>query len=66
MSIRGLGGQNVLNKTLVNAHLVHIPGLGTLTVGGLTGGDVQGLGWETDYIQFISFSAIRKKRKGVD
>lgn len=39
---------NSLDQTLVDAHLVLVPGLGTLTVGGLTGGDVQGLGGKTD------------------
>ena len=37
-----------LNQTLVNAHLVVIPGLGTLTVGSLAGRDVQGLSGKTD------------------
>jgi hypothetical protein len=32
----------------VDAHLVLVPGLGTLTVGGLAGGDLEGLGRETD------------------
>ena len=32
----------------MDAHLVLVPGLGTLTVGGLTGGDVQSLGGKTD------------------
>lgn len=41
-------GRNSLNQTLVDAHLVLVPGLGTLTVGGLAGGDVQGLGGQTD------------------
>lgn len=40
--------ENILYQTLVDAHLVLVPGLGTLTVGGLTGGDVQGLGGQTD------------------
>jgi hypothetical protein len=39
---------DLLNETLVDAHLELVPGLGTLTVGGLTGGDVQGLGGQTD------------------
>jgi hypothetical protein len=39
---------DLLDETLVDAHLVLVPGLGTLTVGGLTGGDVQGLGGQTD------------------
>lgn len=32
----------------MDAHLVLVPGLGTLTVGGLAGRDVQGLGGQTD------------------
>lgn len=44
----GLGGGEEVDETLVDAHLVLVPGLGTLTVGGLTGGDVQGLGGKTD------------------
>lgn len=32
----------------MNAHLKHIPGLATLTVGGLAGSDLQGPGWESD------------------
>lgn len=32
----------------MDAHLVHVPGLGTLTVGGLAGGDLEGLGGEAD------------------
>jgi hypothetical protein len=32
----------------VDPHLVGIPSLGTLTVGGLSGGDLQGLGGEAD------------------
>lgn len=32
----------------MNAHLVGVPGLGTLTVRGLTGGDLKDLGGETD------------------
>jgi hypothetical protein len=39
---------NSLDETLVDAHLVLVPSLGTLTVGGLTGRDVQGLGGQTD------------------
>jgi len=39
---------NSLDQTLVDAHLVLVPGLGTLTVGGLAGRDVQGLGGQTD------------------
>jgi hypothetical protein len=43
-----LGEENILDETLVDAHLVLVPGLGTLTVGGLTGGDLKGLGGKTD------------------
>jgi hypothetical protein len=39
---------DLLDETLVDAHLELVPGLRTLTVGGLTGGDVQGLGGQTD------------------
>lgn len=41
------GGVQV-NDTLVDAHLVGVPGLGTLTVGGLSGGDLEVLGGESD------------------
>jgi hypothetical protein len=41
-------GKNSLDETLVDAHLVLVPGLGTLTVGGLTGGDLEGLGGKAD------------------
>ena len=34
--------------TLVDAHLVGVPGLGTLTARSLTGGDLQVLGGQTD------------------
>lgn len=37
-----------LDETLVDAHLVAIPGLGTLTARSLTGGDLEGLGGQTD------------------
>jgi hypothetical protein len=40
---------NLLNQTLVNSHLESIPGLGTFTTGCLSGGDLQGLGRETDW-----------------
>jgi hypothetical protein len=44
-----MGYSNVLNQTLVDSHLESIPGLGTFTTGSLSGGDLQGLGWETDW-----------------
>jgi hypothetical protein len=43
-----LGGGVEVDETLVDAHLVHVPGLGTLTVRRLTGGDLEVLGRETD------------------
>jgi hypothetical protein len=56
-----------LDKTLVDAHLVLVPGLGTLTVGGLAGGDVQGLGRETDcYTALISLPFVQDNVKAVD
>lgn len=42
------GRGNLLDEALVDAHLVGVPGLGTLTVRGLTGGDLEVLGRETD------------------
>ena len=40
--------ENSLDETLVDAHLEEIPGLGTLTVGGLAGVDLEVLGGQTD------------------
>lgn len=34
----------ILDQSLVDAHLIGIPGLATLTVGGLSGGDFEGFG----------------------
>lgn len=45
---RRKGGCNVLDETLVDAHLVEIPGLGTLTARSLTGGDLEVLGGQTN------------------
>lgn len=39
---------NVLDQTLVDAHLVQVPGLGTLTARGLAGGDLEVLGGQAD------------------
>ena len=33
----------------MDSHLEGVPGLGTLTTGGLTGGDLEALGWKTDW-----------------
>lgn len=40
--------KNILDETLVDAHLVAVPGLGTLAARSLTGGDLEGLGRQTD------------------
>lgn len=37
-----------IDQTLVDLHLVAVPGLGTLTAGGLAGGDAEDLGGEAD------------------
>lgn len=39
---------NLLNQTLVDSHLEAIPCLGTFTARSLTGGNLKGLGWQTD------------------
>lgn len=44
----GGDGRHVLDETLVDAHLVAVPGLGTLTARGLAGGDLEGLGGQAD------------------
>lgn len=41
-------GANLLDQALVDAHLVHVPGLGTLTVGRLARSDLQVLGRKAD------------------
>ena len=41
-------GHDILDDALVDPHLVRVPGLGTLTVGGLAGGDLEGLGGQAD------------------
>ena len=37
-----------IDDALVDPHLELVPGLGTLSTRGLTGGDTQGLCWHTD------------------
>lgn len=39
---------HALDETLVDAHLVAVPGLGALTARGLAGGDLEGLGGQAD------------------
>jgi len=41
--------EDLLNQTLVDSHLKAIPSLGTFTTRSLSGGNLQGLGWETDW-----------------
>lgn len=43
-----LGGGLQVDEALVDAHLKAVPGLGTLTARGLTGGDLQDLGGHAD------------------
>jgi hypothetical protein len=40
--------KNSLDETLVDAHLEAVPGLGTLAVGGLAGGDLEGAAGQAD------------------
>lgn len=39
---------NSLDQSLVDSHLESIPGFGSFTTRGLSGGNLEGLGWETD------------------
>ena len=39
---------NLLNQSLVDSHLKSIPSLGSFTARGLSGGDLESLGGETD------------------
>ena len=48
-----LGRSVQVDETLVDAHLEHVPGLGTLTVGGLTGGDLEVLGCCGDLLGLV-------------
>lgn len=50
ISVSCSGGRenNVLDETLVDAHLEAVPGLGTLTARGLAGGDLEALGGKAD------------------
>jgi len=43
-----LGRSVEINQTLVDSHLESIPGLGSFTTRSLTGGNLQGLGGQTD------------------
>lgn len=47
-----------INQTLVDSHLEGIPGLGSFTAGCLSGGDLEGLGRETDGALDAEFLAL--------
>jgi hypothetical protein len=54
-----------IDETLVDAHLETIPGLGTVTARGLTGGDTENLGGETDgslNLELLILGALDKVR----
>lgn len=50
-----------VDDSLVDAHLVRVPGLGTLTVGGLTGGDLQNLGGDADRALGVELVLLRTR-----
>ena len=52
-----------VDDALVDAHLEAVPGLGALTVGGLAGGDAQGLGGHADralHLQLLALGVLHK------
>jgi hypothetical protein len=49
---------HILNQSLVESHLKGIPGLRTLTTGGLAGGDLEGLGGQADGAFDAKFLAL--------
>merc|ERR1711946_703 len=54
-----------INDTLMNAHLVSVPSLGTFTTGSLAGGDSQNLRWHADWAlntEVLFFSGSNKLR----
>lgn len=48
-SLDDLGWSLQVDVSLVDSHLVGVPGLRTLTVRSLSGGDLQDLGWDSDW-----------------
>ena len=46
--LNNLTGRMQVNQPLMNPHLISIPSLRTLTVGGLPGGDFKDLGGQSD------------------
>ena len=49
---------SLLNQTLVDSHLESVPSLGSFTTGCLSGGDLKGLGRETDGAFDAEFLAL--------
>lgn len=47
-----------VDQSLVDSHLVGVPGLGTLSVRCLSGGDFEDLGWESDWSLDSQFLAL--------
>jgi len=50
-----------IDQSFVDLHLPEIPGLGTFTIGCLSGGDLEDLGWKADgalNAEVLGFSAI--------
>ena len=44
-----------INNSLVDSHLISVPSVGSLTAWGLSGGDSQDFGWNSDWsFSFIS------------
>ena len=51
--------RDLLDQTLVNAHLICIPSLTPLTTRCLPRGDLQALSWETDWALHTKVLALR-------
>merc|ERR1711974_564670 len=47
-----------LNDSLVDSHLVSVPGLGTLTTRGLSGGDAKSTGWHRSWSLDLDRTAL--------
>eukprot|EP00357_Protocruzia_adherens_P035909 CAMPEP_0115000310 /NCGR_PEP_ID=MMETSP0216-20121206/16679_1 /TAXON_ID=223996 /ORGANISM="Protocruzia adherens, Strain Boccale" /LENGTH=136 /DNA_ID=CAMNT_0002365379 /DNA_START=473 /DNA_END=883 /DNA_ORIENTATION=+ len=53
-----VGGGGQINNSLVDFHLETIPGVGTFSIGGLSGGDVQVLGGHSDGTGNLQLSVL--------
>jgi nucleoid DNA-binding protein len=54
-----------LNQSLVNPHLISIPGLGTFTTRSLASRDGENLGWQADWsldAEVLGFGAVNQLR----